>query len=120
MTYGWNGYTTGLTSGIFVALNSFGKQLSITTPVAGQYFQLNSMVLAAAWNNNLVVTITGLRSNAVIYQRVVTVQVTSKTTVNTQWSGIDKVTFDSAGGTPVANLSGIGTTFVLDNLEVAV
>jgi hypothetical protein len=117
---GWNGYTTGLNSGIFVAFNSFGQQMSMSVPI-GQYFQLNSLVLAAAWNNNLTLTIKGTHANVLMYQTVVTLQVASKTTLYTlNWSGIDNVTFNSTGGTPYAGLNGVGTQFVLDDLNISI
>ncbi len=120
VTYGWNGYTTGLSSGIFVALNANGQQMAMHVPV-GQYFQLNSVVLAAAWNNNLMVTIKGTRANVLIYQTVVNLQVSSKTTLYTfKWPGIDTITFASTGGTPYPGLSGVGTEFVLDDVDISI
>lgn len=120
VTYGWNGYATGRNSGIFVALNANGQQMAMNVPV-GQYFQLNSAVLAAAWNNNLMVTIQGTRANVLIYQTVVSLQVASKTTLYMlKWSGIDKITFNSTGGTPYPGLGGVGTEFVLDDVDISI
>ena len=120
VSYGWNGYASGRNSGIFVGFNAAGQQMSMSVPV-GQYFQLNSVVLAAAWNNNLAVTIKGTRAGVLVYQTIANLQVASKTTLYTlKWSGIDKITFDSAGGTPYPGLSGIGTQFVLDDIDVSI
>ncbi len=120
VTYGWNGYATGRNSGVFVGLNGFGQQMSISVPV-GQYFQLNAMFLSSAWNNNLILTIKGLRANAVLYQTLVTLQVTSKTTLYAfKWSGIDTLTFNSTGGTPYPGLTGVGTQFVMDDIDISI
>ena len=92
----------------------------MSVPV-GQYFQLNSLVLSAAWNNNLMVTIKGLRANTILYQTVVSLQVTSKTTLYTlKWSNVDKITFDAVGGTPYPGLAGSGTHFVVDDLDISI
>ena len=120
VTYGWNGYATGRNSGIFVAFNGGGLAMSISVPV-GQYFQLNSAVLAAAWNKDLMLTVKATRANVVVYQTVVTLQVLSKTTLYAlKWSGIDTLTFNSTGGTPQGGLSGVGTQFVLDDLDISI
>lgn len=120
VTYGWNGYATGKASGIFVALNSGAQPMSLSLPV-GQYFQLNSVSLAAAWNTNLQVTIKGTRNNVLIYQTIVSLQVTSRTILYTlKWANIDKITFESTGGTPYPGLGGSGTHFVLDDLDITV
>lgn len=118
--YGWNGYATALTSGIFVGFNAGAGQMSMSVPI-GQYFQLNSISLAAAWRNNLALTITATRSGAVIYRTVINLQVTSRTTLYTlKWSGIDKVTFESSGGTIYPNLAGTGTHFAFDDIDITI
>ena len=120
VTYGWNGYATARTSGIFVAFNTGGRSMSMSLPV-GQYFQLNSLVLSAAWNNNLQMTIKGTRNNVVIYQTITNLQVASRTTLYTlKWANVDKITFESTGGTPYPGLSGTGTHFVLDNIDITI
>jgi hypothetical protein len=78
------------------------------------------LVLAAAWNSNLTLTIIASRAGVALHQTIVTLQVTSKTTLYTpNWSGIDKLTFSSSGGTPYPKLSGIGTHFVVDDINVS-
>ena len=120
ITYGWNGYTTGLTSGIFVGFNSGSLQMTMSVPI-GQYFQLNSISLAAAWRNNLALTITATKANAIIYRTVVNLQVASRTTLYTlKWPGIDKVTFDSANGTVYPNLAGTDPHFAFDDIDITI
>ena len=120
VTYGWNGFATALTSGIFVGFNSGGLQMAMNVPV-GQYFQLNSIALAAGWRDNLTLTITATRNNAVIYRTVLNLQVAYKTTLYTlKWSGIDKVVFDTVGGTPHPSLSGTGTQFAFDDIDITI
>ena len=120
MTYGWNGYATGLSSGIFVGFNSNAQQMSMSVPV-GQYFQLNSVSLSAAWRNNLTVTIKGTRANIPVYQTVINLQVASKNILSTiKWAGIDTVTFDSVGGVQYPNLNGVGTQFVFDDINITI
>lgn len=119
-TYGWNGYATGRTSGIFVAFNGGGTAMSVSVPV-GQYFQFNSVSLSAAWNDYLLLVIKGSRNDIVLYQTVVQLYVTAKTTLYAlKWYGIDKLTFNSTGGTPYPGLSGVGTQFVMDDLDISI
>jgi hypothetical protein len=118
VSYGWNGYATGLNSGVFVGFNGNGLQMSISA-LAGQPFQFNGIILAAAWKSNLVLTMQGLRANAVLYQTLVTLQVTSKTTLSAmKWSGIDTLTFSSTGGTTYPGLNSPGTNFVMDDIDI--
>lgn len=94
--------------------------MSMSLPV-GQYFQLNSLILSAAWNNNLQMTIKGTRNNVVIYQTITNLQVASRTTLYTlKWANVDKITFESTGGTPYPGLSGVGTHFVLDDIDITI
>ncbi|CAF1656630.1 unnamed protein product [Didymodactylos carnosus] len=87
----------------------------------GQYFQLNSISLCAAWRNNLTVTIKGIRANIPVYQTVINLQVASKNILYTvKWAGIDKVTFDSVGGIEYPNLNGGGTQFVFDDIDITI
>ena len=119
-TYGWNGYATARTSGIFVAFNGAGQPMTFSLPV-GQYFQLNSVSLAAAWNNNLQLTIKGTRNNVLVYQTIVSLQVATRTMLYTfKWANIDKISFEAAGGTPYPGLSGSGTQFVVDDLDITI
>jgi hypothetical protein len=116
VTYGWNGYATGLTSGIFDGFNSNGQQMAISTPV-GQYFTMNSISLSAAWRNNLVLTMKATRSNVSVYETVIILQVASKTVLSSlKWSMIDKVTL--IGGTPYPNLNGNAEQFVFDDIDI--
>ncbi len=120
VTAGWNGYATAKNSGIFVAFNGFGNPMSMSLPI-GQTFQLNGLVLSAAWNDNLVVTIKGTSSDVLRYQSVVTLEVATKTTLTgLKWSGIDNVTFSSANGTLYPGLGGSGTQLVIDDIDVSV
>jgi len=118
VAYGWNGYATGLNSGVFVGFNANGLQMSISA-LAGQSFQFNGIILAAAWRSNLVLAMQGLRAGAVLYQTLVTLQVTSKTTLSAmKWSGIDTLTFSSTGGTTYPGLNSPGTNFVMDDIDI--
>ncbi|CAF1525023.1 unnamed protein product, partial [Didymodactylos carnosus] len=120
VTYGWNGYASGLSSGVFVGFNSNAQQMSMSVPV-GQYFQLNSISLCAAWRNNLTVTIKGIRANIPVYQTVINLPVASKNILYTiKWAGIDKVTLDSVGGIEYPNLNGVGTQFVFDDIDITI
>jgi hypothetical protein len=67
----------------------------------------------------LVLTMKATRSNVSVYETVVILQVASKTVLSSlKWSMIDKVTFDSVGGTPYPNLNGNAEQFVFDDIDI--
>ncbi|MCX6345307.1 MAG: PEP-CTERM sorting domain-containing protein [Armatimonadetes bacterium] len=116
-TYTWSptsGYRNGAVSGAMVAYNSGGTSLSMlasSTP-----FTLHSAYLTGAWNNNLTVQAVGYRSNVQIYSKTVTVSALSPTLVSYDFANVDKITWNSWGGTN-AGLGGSGNPFAMDNLS---
>ncbi|UJR06888.1 hypothetical protein I4U23_011177 [Adineta vaga] len=80
-----------------------------------EVFNIKSFVAAAAWNNDLQLSMTGERSGVGVYTETIILQVKSATNVVLDWKEIDKITFTTSGGTP-ATSQGFATQFAMDNL----
>jgi hypothetical protein len=61
-----NGYYTALSSGSYDILNGYGNTMSISS-TAGAVFNISSFIAAAAWNDNLYLSINGIRNGTTIY-----------------------------------------------------
>ena len=110
-----SGYKNGIVSNKNVAYNSFENPASIFTN--GTPFTFNSVYLTGAWNNRLNILIQGFQGANQLYSQTVTVNSTAPTLFNFNWSGIDRLRFNSFGGVN-AGYNGSGTHFALDNLTV--
>lgn len=116
-----SGYYAGRVSGSNVVLNGFENpaEFTLTAPGAAK-FNLNSVYLTAAWNDDLVVTITAWRDGTALPATTHTLSATAPTLVTLNLSQIDRVHFASAGGTKHADYTGgDGTHFVMDNLDIS-
>jgi hypothetical protein len=79
-------------------------------------FTFNGAYLAGAFNNGLNITVTGLFNGSPLYTQTVIVDTTGPTWFNFNYTGIDKVTFNSFGGIPAGFPNGVsGPQFVMDN-----
>ncbi len=117
---GNSGYNAGRVSGNNVAYNGFGSpaEYAITTP-GGAKFNLNSVYLTGAWNDNLVVTIEAYRNGSLVSNSNHTLSATAPTLVTLNLANIDRVRMSSAGGTPhLAYGADPGFQFVMDNLDI--
>ncbi|CAF1630554.1 unnamed protein product [Adineta ricciae] len=113
-----SGYEVPLRSGGYIAFNAHGAQMSIGAP-ASSSIAVHSFVAAAAWNDDLVLTITGDRNGATVYSEQVILNTTSATNVVLNWTNIDNISFSTSGGVPAnANSAGNGTHFAMDDLCV--
>lgn len=87
------------------------------TSTNGRLITLNSAVAAAAWNDNLQLTVTGYRSNTIIRNEIFTLQVfTPNYLIFNGYSGLDTVLFSTAGGTKNPNVSSGGRHFAMNNI----
>ena len=111
------GYPGATVSGDYTAFNLFGRVAAVGTST----FDFNSAYLAAAWNNNLSITVRGLLDGDVLYEQTVVAQYgtargSSAVEFVFDFIGIDQLVFDSFGGTDAdSNDGGSGTQFALDN-----
>ena len=117
LTYGANGYTNGTVSRPVSLFNGFGTAASITS-ADGATFSLDNLELGAAWNNGLLVTVTGYAAGVLLDTAAFTVNETGPTLETLNFTGVDTVDFVSVGGTPATSAASGGTEFVLDNLTV--
>ena len=87
------------------------------TSANGRLFTLNSAVAAAAWFDNLTLTVTGYNFNAIIRNQTFTLQVFTLSYLNfSGYQGLNAVVFTTSGGTRHLNVTGNGAHFAMDNL----
>ena len=111
-----NGYYTGAVSRPNSVMNSDGTPMTITS-ANSQSFTLYSLVIAAAWCDNLQLTVVGYKSNTVIATSTFTLQVFTASYLSfSGFSGLDKITFTTSGGTKNSAVTGGGTHFSMDNI----
>jgi hypothetical protein len=98
-----SGYTTTLTSGRYLGWSVGG---SIRTR---QTFHVKSFIAAAAWVNNLTLTITTSRVGNLVGEKQYTLMMKSASIINLDWNAIDQVKFKTSGGGKQPN-------FAIENL----
>ncbi len=113
--YGASGYQNGVVSPKNVAYNAYGDPGSIS--VAAGTFTFNGADFTAAWMNGLQLTLTGLAGGSTLYSTVLTLDTSGPLHFTTNWSGIDTLTFSTAGGTR-GPYDGGGEHFAMDNLTI--
>ncbi|CAF0840051.1 unnamed protein product [Adineta steineri] len=114
--YGANGYATGTVSGNSTSYNGYGNPMTMTG-ANGTLFTLNSAAVAAAWNDNLQLTVVGYRSNAVIANNTFILQVFTVSYITFYgYAGLDTAIFSTSGGTLNPNVTGTGEHYAMDNL----
>lgn len=109
------------------ALNPADALTGSISAAGGGRFDLHSLYMAPVWHDNLVITITGWRDGAVARTHSVTLGAGAPTRVDLQFTGMDKVVFQSKAhsGTPHAPyfkdpfaMNFVGQIFALDTLNV--
>ena len=110
-----SGYQHGTVSGTNVAYNAFGTAASVSDGT----FTFNGAYLTSAFNDGLSITVTGLLSGNPIYSQTVVVNTIAPKFFNFNYTGIDLLIFNSAGGTD-HGYGGSGTQFVMDNFTINV
>jgi hypothetical protein len=109
-----SGYRNGMVSPVNVAFNPFGSPASVSS---SNPFTFNSVFLTGAWNDNLTIQVQGFLGTTEQYNQTVVASAFSPTLFTFDFTGIDKVTFTSSGGTN-AGFGRVGTQFAMDNLRV--
>ncbi|MBB96294.1 MAG: hypothetical protein CML68_17085 [Rhodobacteraceae bacterium] len=113
-------YTSGYTasSGDNVAINLWGDPASIASDTN---FDLESVNLAAAWNEGLQVTVAGYDNGNYLGEQTFTLAYGVSQTFELDdsiFDSVDEVVFTSFGGTEVDTDDGAGTHFALDDLVI--
>ncbi|CAF1145003.1 unnamed protein product [Adineta steineri] len=115
-SYAVSGYATGTVSGNVTSFNNAGAPMTMTG-ANGTLFTLNSAAIAAAWYDNLQLTVVGHRSNAVIANNTFILQVFTVSYITFHgYSGLDTAMFSTSGGTLNPNVNGDGEQYAMDNL----
>ena len=111
-----SGYYTGIVSAPNSIFNYFGRDITMES-ANSNLFTMHSFAIAAAWYDNLQLTVVGYNSNNIIASNTFTIQVFSVSYLTlTGYVGLDKVIFSTSGGTKNAAVSGSGTHFAMDNI----
>jgi hypothetical protein len=117
-TYSTNvsGYYTAIVSHPNIIYDGGANPVTLQTST-GLFFNLNSLAVAAAWYDNLLLHVVGYKSNVVIANNTYTLQVFTLSYINfTGYSGLDTVVFSTSGGTQNPVVVGSGQFFGMDNI----
>ncbi|CAF1266076.1 unnamed protein product [Adineta steineri] len=113
---GVSGYPTGTVSGNLTSFNANGTPMTMTG-ANGTLFTLKSAAIAAAWKDNLQLTVVGYRSNVVIANNTFILQVFTVSYITFNgYSGLDTAIFSTSGGTRNPNVISNNTQYAMDNL----
>lgn len=112
-----SGYDNAVVSPTKVAVNGSGEPASM---IGLAPFTLNSFYMTAAWNDQLLVHVTGYREGISIYAMSFSVNTDAPKLIMLDWANIDQVNFSSEGGIPKLDWFdyGNGTNFAMDNLTI--
>ncbi|CAF4086139.1 unnamed protein product [Adineta steineri] len=110
---------TALSSELYVAFNSGGNPMTISSPTAST-FSIYSFSAVAFWYDNLTLSMAGKRNGTTIYQQTVTLQTTISSFIVLNWAYIDTINFNTSGGivNPMFAKQANGTHISMDNLCV--
>lgn len=101
-----------------MVFNAFENPLTIQS-INGNRFSLYAASVAAAWNDNLQLTVVGYRSDVPVINTSFTLSVFTIT--NIEFNGyveLDKVIFSSSGGTTNSMVAYLGKQFAMDNVYI--
>ncbi|CAF3877429.1 unnamed protein product [Rotaria sp. Silwood1] len=111
-----SGYYTGIVSGNKTSYNPFGNPM-IMKSANSSLFTLYSAAAAAAWCNNLQLTVVGYNSNMIIVNNTFTLQIYTLTyLIFNGYSGLDTVQFSTSNGTSTTGGTCSGRQFAMDNI----
>jgi len=110
-SFSYSGFQLGRVSDDHVAFNLGAGAAT----VSGSLFDFNGVYLTAAWRSGLNIRVQGFKGEDLIDERTVVANWYSPTWFDFNFSGIDRVVFESFGGTDSARLEGEGAHFVMDN-----
>lgn len=104
------GFSKGVVSGNYAAFNNFAT----TSTISSDIFTFNGTYLTAAWNESLLVEVTGFLNNLALFTKTVTLGTQQAQWFEFNFIGINQLSFRAWGGTP-SNLNEGGEHFVMDN-----
>jgi hypothetical protein len=104
------GFANGVVSGDYAAFNNFATTSTITSDL----FTFNGAYLTAAWNEGLLVEVTGFLNNLALFTKTVTLGTQQAQWFDFNFIGINQLSFRAWGGTP-GNPNEGGEHFVMDN-----
>lgn len=105
------GFATGVVSGNYAAFNNFATTSTISS---NDLFDFNGANLTAAWNEGLLIEVTGFLNNLALFTQTVTVSTQYAQWFDFNFIGINQLSFRSWGGT-ASNPDEGGEHFVMDN-----
>jgi hypothetical protein len=110
-----SGYQNGMISPPNVIYNGGGNSARIigVTP-----FDLLSAYVTAAWRDNLTLKVTGWDGSVASFTITTNLSTTTPTLVRFNFFGVDRVDFETSGGTTISTYPGSGREFAMDNLLV--
>ncbi len=106
------GFAQGVTSGDYAAFNNFATTSTIRS--LGDIFTFNGAYLTAAWNEGLLIEVTGFLNNLALFTKTVTVSAQQAQWFDFDFIGINQLSLRSWGGTPGTPGEG-GEHFVMDD-----
>jgi PEP-CTERM motif len=116
LAYSTSGYTYGMVSASNVVYNGNGFPAAIDS--IDTNFNLLSVYLTGAWDNNLNITVQGLNGATLLYSTSIVAQATAATLFTFNWQNLSSLTLSSTFGQSAGFLGGAGVQFVMDNLNV--
>ncbi|CAF1009184.1 unnamed protein product, partial [Didymodactylos carnosus] len=122
--YIYNGYAAALTSGKYIAYIAHIEDDQLQLPTINSInnittFNARSFIAAAAWANDIQLSITGLNNNQILYEKTVTIEQLVPSIVELNWSNIDMITFNTSGGIPTNGYS-LTRQVAFDNLCIVI
>jgi hypothetical protein len=117
--YGITGYSHGVVSGTQVALGNYPDFVGTITSDTAMTF--NSAYFTAAWNNGLIIDVSGYLHGILAQQTSFVIDSTGPTLETFNWT-VDKIVINPHGGTSAGYEAGMhddnGLNFVIDNLVI--
>lgn len=111
-----SGYHTAIVSRSNVVFNYHAKPMTMRSTI-GHFFNFHSATMAAAWHDNLKLTVVGSRSNAVTVNNSFILQVFKASyIIFTGFIELDTIKFTTYGGTKNAAVPSAGEHFAMDDI----
>lgn len=112
-----SGYTNAFVSvnNLYIAFSRSGASISVEPP--NETFSVLTLTACAAWNDDLQLTITGYRNSIELKTHTSLLLYGKPQEIILGWTDIDKLTFESSGGTPHSANSIAGNQFILTCLR---
>ncbi len=114
-----SGYVAAFKNGCGPQIAYFKNEVSITTAGPNETFTFVSVTACAVWNDDLQLTITGHRKSTEVNTHTTKLLFGQPQRIFLQWKNIDKITFQSFGGTAHPGTgSGTGSQVVITELKI--